>query len=137
MYWKEDKTKVPREIFLRKLNEVLDKDCWIIDGTYESTMELRIEKCDTIFFLDYPVEVCIEGIMSRRGKERSDMPWVETSDEIDEEFLNWVENYNVESRPKVMELIDKYEGKEIIVFQSREEAKEYLNRSDETVLQQH
>ena len=137
MYWKEDKTKVPREIFLRKLNEVLDKDCWIIDGTYESTMELRIEKCDTIFFLDYPVEVCIEGIMSRRGKERSYMPWVETSDEIDEEFLNWVENYNVESRPKVMELIDKYEGKEIIVFQYREEAKEYLNRSDETVLQQH
>jgi adenylate kinase family enzyme len=126
MYWKEDRTKVPRELFLKRLNEVLDQDRWIIDGNYESTMEMRIEKCDTIFFLDYPMEVCVEGIMSRRGKERSDMPWIEKTDEIDEVFLEWVRNYNVESRPKVLELLEKYEDKEIIVFRSREEAKEYL-----------
>ena len=130
MYWNKDKTKVPREIFLRNLNETLDKDCWIIDGNYESTMEMRIEKCDTIFFLDYPMAVCVEGIMSRRGKERSDMPWIEKSDEIDEEFLNWVKKYNVESRPKVMELLAKYEEKEIIVFHSREEAKEYWDNEN-------
>ncbi|MCR5704254.1 MAG: adenylate kinase [Eubacterium sp.] len=126
MYWNEDRTTVQRDLFLRKLNEILEQERWIIDGNYESTMEMRIEKSDTIFFLDYPVEVCIEGIMSRRGKERSDMPWVEKPDEIDEEFLEWVRNYNVESRPKVLELLAKNEDKEIIIFHSREEAKEYL-----------
>ncbi|MCR5737880.1 MAG: adenylate kinase [Eubacterium sp.] len=131
MYWKEDKTKVPRELFLRKLNDVLEQGLWIIDGNYESTMEMRIEKCDTVFFLDYPMEVCVEGIMSRRGKERSDMPWVEKPDEIDEEFLEWVKNYNVESRPKVLEILAKNEEKEIIIFHSREEAEEYLENIKE------
>ncbi|MCR5836432.1 MAG: adenylate kinase [Lachnospiraceae bacterium] len=131
MYWNKDRTKVQRELFLRKLNEVLDQDCWIIDGNYESTMDMRIEKCDAVFFLDYPIELCIEGIMSRRGKERSDMPWVEKPDEIDEGFLEWVKNYNVESRPKVLEILAKNVEKEIIIFHSREEAKEYLENIKE------
>lgn len=128
MYWKEDRTSVSREIFLNILKEVLNKDCWIIDGNYESMMEMRMEKCDTVFFLDYPVEVCMEGIMSRRGKERSDMPWTEKSHEFDEEFLEWVKKFDIESRPKVLELLARYDDKEIVIFKSRTEAREYLFR---------
>ena len=37
-------------------------DRWIIDGNYASTMEQRLQACDTVFFLDYPVEVCLSGV---------------------------------------------------------------------------
>lgn len=127
MYWNDDRTKVPKEVFIEGLNRILNRDKWIIDGNYGSTMEQRIKECDTVFFLDYPVEVCVEGILSRRGKARSDMPWIEKSDEIDEEFLEWVKNYNVESRPAVIELLEKYNGKQIIVFESRDEAKKFIS----------
>lgn len=128
MYWNDDRTKVPKELFINELNRILNSDKWIIDGNYGSTMEQRIKECDTVFFLDYPVEVCVEGILSRRGKARSDMPWIEKSDEIDEEFLEWVKNYNVESRPVVIELLEKYNDKQIIVFESRDEAKEFISK---------
>lgn len=50
MYWNEDKTKVEKNVFLERLSDALEKDMWIIDGNYGSTMESRIQKCDTIFF---------------------------------------------------------------------------------------
>lgn len=58
---------------------------------------MRMKKCDTVFFLDYPTEICLEGINSRAGKPRSDMPWTENSGEQDEEFLNFIKNFNSDS----------------------------------------
>ena len=126
MYWKEDKSVVEKSVFLDKLFTVLQQDEWIIDGNYASTMELRIDKCDTVIFLDYPLDVCLSGIKERKGKVRSDMPWVEKED--DHEFIEFVKNYNLQNRPLVMKLLDKYSYKNIIIFFAREEANQYLNR---------
>ena len=126
LYWNGDRTTVSKEVFRERLREVLLLDSWIIDGNYGSTMELRIKECDTVFFLDYPLEVCLEGISQRKGKARSDMPWIETED--DEEFLEFIRSYNTESKPKVTELLKKYSEKDIIVFKSRKEAEDYLTR---------
>lgn len=126
MYWNEDGTTVSKEIFIERLQGAMSNSEWIIDGNYESSMELRIKECDTVFFLDYPTDMCIDGIEARKGKFRSDMPWIE-KDSNDEEFLDFINNYNVKSRPKVIALLKKYSSKNIIVFQSREESEEYLS----------
>ena len=125
MFWNEDKTTVERSIFLDRLNAVMVKSEWVIDGNYGSTMEERIKACDTVFFLDYETKVCLDGIESRKGKKRSDMPWI-NDDNTDEEFILFIKNFNFESRPKIMDLLDKYSFKNIIVFHSREESEEFL-----------
>ena len=126
MYWNADKTIVEKSVFRDRLSNAMEMDEWIIDGNYGSTMEMRIQNCDTIFFLDYPLEICLEGIRERKGKARTDMPWIE--DEDDEEFINFVKDYNVSSRPVVMGLLEKYSDKDIFVFKSRSEADEYLDK---------
>ena len=125
MYWNADKTTVEKSVFLERLSAVLKKDEWIIDGNYGSTMELRMAACDTVIFLDCPLDVCLDGIKERRGKSRSDMPWIET--EEDAEFIEFIKNYNEQQKPKVLELLKKYSDKNIIVFKSREEADAFLN----------
>ena len=126
MYWNADKTTVEKSVFLARLAEVLEGNEWIIDGNYGSTMEERIAACDTVFFLDFPLDICLEGVRARRGKPRSDMPWVET--EEDAEFVEFIEKYNDEQRPRVFSLLEKYKGgRGIYVFASREEADEFLN----------
>ena len=125
MYWNADKTTVKKSVFLERLSAVLGKDEWIIDGNYGSTMELRMAACDTVIFLDYPIEICLDGIKERRRKPRSDMPWIET--EEDEEFIEFIKNYNEQQKPKVFELIEKYSDKNIIIFKSREQADAFLN----------
>lgn len=125
MYWNADRTIVEKAIFRERLSNALQKDEWIIDGNYGSTMELRLKECDTVIFLDYPSEVCLNGIRERRGQARSDMPWVE-ADEEDEEFTQFVKSYNSQSRPQVMELLDRYSHKNIFIFASRIEAADFL-----------
>lgn len=125
MYWNSDRTTVEKAVFIERLADAINKDEWIIDGNYGSTMEPRMQACDTVIFLDYPLDVCLDGIRGRIGKERPDMPWVEY--EEDQEFTEFVKSYNYQSRPKVMELLAKYSNKEVHIFKSRNEADEFLN----------
>ena len=127
LYWNADKSTVEKPVFLQRLREVLDGESWIIDGNYASTLPLRMEFCDTVIFLDYPTELCLQGIAERRGKPRSDMPWVETDTE-DEEFLSFVRNFASKVRPEILKLAEAYTEKEFYIFQNRQEAEEFLSR---------
>lgn len=127
LYWNPDRTTVSKEVFCQRLEEVLQQPAWIIDGNYSSTMELRMRHCDTVIFLDYPLEVCLQGIRERRGKARPDMPWVEPENEDDTEFLTFVKAYPETGRQQVLELLQKYCDKNIVIFRTREEAAQYLS----------
>lgn len=125
MFWNPDKTTVDKSVFHERLQAVLGTDEWIIDGNYASTMKMRMEACDTVVFLDYSTVLCLEGIRERRGKVRSDMPWVET--EEDAEFVEFINNYNSQNRPAVLELLQRYSDKNIFIFKTRAEADGFLN----------
>ena len=125
MYWNADKTTVEKSVFLERLSSVLEQDAWIIDGNYASTMEQRMAACDTVIFLDYPLEVCLGGIQERQGKPRSDLPWIET--EEDAEFIEFINTYNEHQRPQVMALLSMHSEKHIIVFTNREQADVFLS----------
>ena len=126
MFWNADKTTVEKCVFLARLRDVLNKEEWIIDGNYASTMEERILMCDTVIFLDYPLETCLLGVKERQGQVRSDMPWIET--EEDAEFIDFINNFNLQQRPQILALLEKYSEKDVYIFGSREEANEYLRR---------
>lgn len=124
LFWNADKTHVAREIFDQRLAEVLRQDNWIIDGNYGRTLETRLKECDTVFLLDFPVDACLSGITARIGKSRDDMPWVEQ--EFDEEFKKWIVDFPKDELPHIYTLLEKYKHKNIIIFKSHEQIKEYL-----------
>lgn len=124
IYWRDDRTHLSREEFYPLMREIIAREEWIIDGNYNSTLEWRVAACDLLVFLDYPTEVCLDGVRARRGQKRSDMPWVEEGD--DEEFLEFIRAFETESRPRILELIEKYPDKAVVTFRTREEAEGYL-----------
>lgn len=123
---KPDRTRISRDEFDEKLTQILNKDEWIIDGNYQRTIGLRLKYCDTVFLLDYAVEICIEGAKSRVGKKRSDMPWVET--EFDDEFRQFIIGYPEKELPMIYDMLKDYQDKQIIIFKSREQADKYLSK---------
>ena len=127
IFWNADGSHLSKNDFREKLQIILDSEEWIIDGNYCSTMEIRMQACDTVFFLDYPTEVCLAGIRERKGKLRSDMAWQNPPEDDDEVFIEFVKNYNTQTRPKVIELLEKYSYKSIVIFRSREESENYIN----------
>ena len=127
IWHKPDKTHISREEYYERLAEIFQTPEWIIDGNYNRTIEMRIQQCDTIFLFDLPTEVCIQGATDRLGKGRYDMPWIEK--EIDPAFLKFIEEFPVNSLPKIYELIDKYNAKkQVIIFKSREDSDAYIKQ---------
>ena len=126
IWHKSDKTHISRDEFDARLGEILALDSYIIDGNYSRTLERRISACDTVFLFDLPTEICIDGITSRVGKTRPDMPWVDT--ELDPSLKAEVEGFRLEKLPEIYDLLDKYNtGKNIVIFKSRNEADEYIH----------
>ncbi|MDO5362221.1 MAG: adenylate kinase [Eubacteriales bacterium] len=130
MIWhKADGTNISRDEFDGKIKEIMKKEQWILDGNYIRTLEMRLKECDTVFLLDYPLELCLEGASSRIGKERPDMPWIES--ELDLEFRQFIVDFPRDSLPKIYELLKKYEKeKELHIFRKREDAEEYLRTEE-------
>ena len=126
IWHKPDRTHISREEFDARLPEILSLDSWIIDGNYSRTLEKRLLACDTVFLFDLPTSVCLDGAVSRLGKKRYDMPWIDT--ELDPKLRAEIESFREKNLPVIYSLFEKYSDKNIIVFKSREDAKEFLNR---------
>lgn len=128
IWHKPDKTHIPREEFDQRIIEIFATDKWIIDGNYNRTVEMRIRECDTVFLFDLPTEVCLQGATERIGKGRYDLPWLET--ELDPEFECFIKEFANDSLPKLYMLIEKYGAeKQVVVFKSRKEADEFLEKT--------
>ena len=127
MLWhKPDRTTVSKEEFDSQLEKLLQQDRWILDGNFQRTLEIRLKVCDTVFLLDFPLEVCLSGVENRIGQVREDMPWVE--EEFDPEFKQWIEDFPQTHLPQIYELLNQYRNrKNIVIFRSRREAEIYLN----------
>lgn len=126
IWHKPDKSNISEEEFDERLNQIIQGEKWIIDGNYQRTLEVRLAACDTVFLLDYPLEVCLAGAQSRIGTKREDLPWVET--EFDEEFKQWITDFPKAQLPNIYELLERHrEGKDIFVLKSRTETEQYLN----------
>ncbi|MBO7440522.1 MAG: hypothetical protein J6U21_12690 [Bacteroidales bacterium] len=126
IWWNADKTHISRPEFDLKLSDLLCRDSWIIDGDYSRTYEPRIAACDTVFFLDFDINICMEGLTQRLGKPRPDMPWIDY--ELDQELVARVQKYETENKPVLLSLFEKYPEKRVIIFKTRKDAEEWVRK---------
>lgn len=67
LFWKDDWQESTDEEFFAKLRHAMDKveQGWVIDGNYSRTMPVKLEKIDTIIWLDYPFSVNVYRLVQR------------------------------------------------------------------------
>lgn len=59
--WQERNKGERDKLILEKIKE----DKWVIDGTYTSTLEERLNMSDLVIYLDYSTFAQIKGVLSR------------------------------------------------------------------------
>ena len=130
LYWMPGWVQENRDEFDRKLALELEKPRWIMDGNFDRTMPLRLEKCDTIIYLDFSRFACLRGVMKRilttYGTVRPDMG-DGCPERFDMEFLQWVWNYNKNKRQRNYELLDQATHAQKIILKNRRAAKKFLH----------
>ena len=77
LWWKPGWVESSREEFDAKLAEELAKPQWIMDGNFNRTINQRVDRCDTLIYLDFNRVACLMGVLKRvlttYGKVRPDM----------------------------------------------------------------
>jgi adenylate kinase family enzyme len=131
-YWKPGWVPTPKKEWEEIQLELIQKEEWIIDGNYGSTLELRMREADTIISFDLSKWITTYRVVKRRiqyhGKTRPDLN-EDCPEQLDWEFIKWVWNFRKTRMPGILEKLVKHkEGKKIIVIRKPSEAEEILDR---------
>lgn len=137
IYWNPGWQPTERARFIEKLRPLLAAEEWIIEGNYSGTLDLRLERADTVVFLDLPRWLCLYRVVKRRiayrGRSRPDMA-EGCREKLDPDFVKWVWRYPKDKRPEMLKKLQKCRGeKTVIHLQSRRQVKRFMK----TVRQAH
>lgn len=131
LWWNPGWVESDREDFDKRLARELDKPRWIMDGNFSRTMEMRLEKCDTIIYLDFSRLTCIWGLVQRMsgyyGRVRPDMT-EGCPERFDPKFVKWIWNYNQNNRVRNYTWLAKAKHAKSIVLKNRKEVKAFLEQ---------
>ena len=130
VFWHAGWVETPKGEWRRKVEELCAGESWIIDGNYSGTLDVRLEACDTVIFLDLPHVLCTWRALKRsvtyRESARPDMA-EGCRERIDLKFLYWVWSYPSRRRPKILARLDELAGsKKIYRLSSSAEVERFL-----------
>lgn len=129
LWWKKGWRHVTREEFDSRLAMALNMDRWIIDGNYSRTIMSRLEKCDTVIYLDFNRWLCLWGMCQRvlgnYGKVRPDMGGG-CPERFDWEFVKFIWDFNKNNRVRNYTWIAQAKHAKTIVLKNRREVKKFL-----------
>lgn len=129
LFWHPGWVESTKEEIDAKITAALDEPQWIMDGNYNRTLPMRIQKSDTVIYLDFSRFACLMGVAKRvlttYGTVRPDMA-EGCPERFDLEFLQWVWNFNKNHREKYYRLLNETEGIEKIVLKNRRMVKRFL-----------
>ena len=69
-FWKPGWVPTPDDEWRAKQRGLLAGEAWIVDGNYHATLDLRLERADTVVFLDTPWWICTQRAFARGLRKR-------------------------------------------------------------------
>jgi adenylate kinase family enzyme len=94
-----------REVVARLLEL---RDRWVMDGNYTESLKMRLERADSVVWVDFSRPRCLLRAMRRllqfRGRTRPDMG-AGCPEEFNLHFIKWIWRYPHDERPKLDRLV--------------------------------
>jgi len=136
LFWKPGWVGTSKEEQSSLQHELVFQEEWIMDGNYGGTMDIRLQKADTIIFLDIPRSTCIYRVIKRRlqyhNKTRPDMG-EGCEERLNLEFLKWIWKYPIEKKPGILARLEKEKDKKVIILASPHEVERFLSHLEDYV----
>lgn len=107
-FWQPDWTPTARPQWRERVAQLVAAEAWVMDGNYDSSLDLRLPACDTVILLDFPRWRCMVQVVKRVVKAhffgdatRPDLA-PGCGEKWDWEFLEWVWNFDRDVWPKTV-----------------------------------
>jgi adenylate kinase family enzyme len=129
LHWKPGWVESESEEFDERLHEAMAGPRWIIDGNYGRTLPLRLSRADMVIWLDFPVALCLWGIVRRalryRGRVRPDMT-EGCPEQLSWEFFSYTARFPWQGRRRVVAKLPAFDGR-LVRLRRRSEVRRFLD----------
>ncbi|WP_329428838.1 topology modulation protein [Streptosporangium sp. NBC_01495] len=130
VYYDDGWNPLSSEKFEALQRDLVRGERWVIDGNYNSTLQVRLELCDTVILMDMPTVVALWGVFSRQlkhghGQDRDSGIY----NRIHWGVLRYVATYRRKMRPRVLAKIKEYGGHaDVVLLTSRRHTRRWLEQ---------
>lgn len=129
--WQPGWVETPKEKWNRIVADLVRQECWIMDGNYGGTMEIRLQACDTVIFFAFSRWICLYRMFKRvlryYGQTRPDMGPGCPEQLPDWAFIRWIWTYPRLKTPEILKMLRAWEGqKTVVILRSPAEARRFL-----------
>jgi adenylate kinase family enzyme len=134
-YWHPGWIGTPEPEWQREVSRLVQREEWIIDGNYRSTLEMRLEAADSVVFLDLPPWICALRAVKRRIQYHN-RPRPDIADGCKEplldpqliQFIRHVLSYPDRAKPYVMSQLTAIANeKHVVLLQSTKDVNNFLS----------
>ena len=132
IYWDNSSEKYGIKTEIKKrdklLQNILEKDDWIIEGIYYKWLEQSFKNADIIYILDLPKYIYKFRIIKRfiKRKLKLEISKKETLKSL-LDLLKWTDKFQNEDMKEIIKILEKYKEK-VHFIKSKKEIKEILKR---------
>lgn len=129
-FWRPGWIESPKHEWKARVGELVAGERWVMDGNYGGSLATRMDRADTIIFLDVSRWTSLAGALARRFRreQRDDMA-EGCPEHLTSEFLHWLWRYHDHHRPSVLEQIGAHAyGRTVITLRDRAAIIDYARR---------
>ena len=122
-FWQPGWIPTSKSDWRRTVVALVQRKSWIMDGTYEETLDVRIPAADALVVIEASRLGCLWRVVKRKlTAADADRPDAPPGQPIDRAFLRYIWNYPTVTRPLVDRLIRQYgaEKKLIVIRRTRD-----------------
>jgi adenylate kinase family enzyme len=137
LFWEPNWTQPKDEVFLKKVEDSVKQDKWVLDGNYGKTHHLTWLQADTVVWIDYPLWLTLFQNISRslsRSIKRNEL-WPGTGNKESlirlfskDSILIWLLKTYESNRQRFLERMQdpKYKHIKFVHLRSRKEVNNFI-----------
>lgn len=129
-YYKPNWEKPLKDEWDKKILELCQKEKWIMDGNYISSMHIRMNYADTLIWLDMNRTKCLYRAILRAimpsKRHRSDMG-LGCNERHDIEFYQFIWNFNKITKPRIIQLLEQHKDIKVIILKNSRDIRNFIN----------
>ncbi|KUM99371.1 topology modulation protein [Streptomyces yokosukanensis] len=121
---------LPMEKFAALQRDLVAQPKWVIDGNYNSTLQIRLEACDTVVLMDVSTVAALYGIFSRQIRHGAGHKGNGVHNRIHWGVIKYVATYRRKMRPRVMVKIEEFASgrADVVLLRNRRQTRRWLRK---------
>ncbi|MFD6128803.1 topology modulation protein [Streptomyces diastaticus] len=129
VFYDDEWNALPMDEFTDIQRELVAQPRWVIDGNYSSTLQVRLEACDTVVLMDVSTVAALYGILSRQVRQGAGHKGNGVHNRIHWGVVKYVLTYRRKMRPRVMTKIEESgSGTDVVLLANRRQTRRWLRR---------